>query len=213
MRVRTFCLAELALLCAWLCLDLRASLKAETPWVLPLQLHVAEQDGKPVADEKFLASQVAHARKVFEQAAVDFVERERMRLPARHAVLSSRADRDALSDHVSPPAIHIMVVASLMDVDEPGRIRRGVHWTARKPPHKHFVIVSAISGPYVLAHELGHFLGNREHSDVAGNIMSYQLTDALPFFDADQKRRIAAKVEELVRLGELRPDGEPCAPD
>ena len=69
------------------------------------------------------------------------------------------------------------------------------------------MIVSAISGPYVLAHELGHFLGNPEHSEVAGNLMSYQLTDEVPVLDHAQIGRVRDTVEALFRSSELRKQG------
>jgi hypothetical protein len=67
------------------------------------------------------------------------------------------------------------------------------------------VILSSIAGPDVLAHELGHFLGNREHSDVPGNLMSYEHTDVLPFLDAVQREKLRRTLAGYLRRRELVP--------
>jgi len=175
---------------------------------LTIQFHVVERQGQPVADTAFLAAQLAHARRVFEAVSIDFIAASSKSVPARHAEVVSRADRDAFARYLAPSVINCMVVASLRDVDEPGRVRRGVHWRPRRAPDRHYVIVSAISGPNVLAHELGHFFGNRSHSETPGNIMSYQLTEALPFFDAAQADRVRATLRKQLASSELAPAGE-----
>jgi hypothetical protein len=119
--------------------------------------------------------------------------------------LVTRADRDALGAYVQAGVIDCMIVGTLMDVDEPGRDRRGVHWRVRTQRRRHFVIVSAISGPYVLAHELGHFLGNRAHSATPGNIMSYASRPGVPSLDEAQLRRIRRTLRRMRTTGELQP--------
>jgi hypothetical protein len=118
--------------------------------------------------------------------------------------MESRSDRNALAEHVKPHVINCFVVSSLLDVDEPGRVRRGVHWRAPGPVAPHYVILSAISEADVLAHELGHFLGNPRHSDTPGNLMSYERVGRLPFLDAEQVRRVRRAIRSYVRTGELR---------
>src|SRR5690606_10281460 len=98
------------------------------------------------------------------------------------------------------------VVSSLRDVDDPSRYRQGVHWRPRgvgAPDGAHFVITSSIAGPTVLAHELGHYFGNG-HTDVPGNITSYERGEGPPFFDGDQVRRIHARLRGFLDAGELR---------
>jgi hypothetical protein len=169
--------------------------------------HVANEQGARVADDAFIAGQLAAASRIFEPLGIELVAQPGDPLGAAHARLTSRADRDALGRYARRGAIHCMVVASLLDVDEPGRVRRGVHWTVRDEPAKHFVIVSAIASEYVLAHELGHYFGNRTHSDTPGNLMSYALGEGEPFLDDAQKRRVARTLDALLERGELRPLG------
>ncbi len=54
---------------------------------------------------------------------------------------------------------------SSMDVDEPGRAPRRA-LASRPSPRDSYLIVSQISGRYVLAHKLENMLGNPEHSDI-----------------------------------------------
>jgi hypothetical protein len=100
-----------------------------------------------------------------------------------------------------------------MDVDEPGRERRGVHWHPRSRPARSFLIVSKISKAYVLAHELGHLLGNPKHSGVPGNLMSYERTAEPPFLDAAQIRNVKRTLAALLKGGTLVPvPSAPAAP-
>jgi hypothetical protein len=173
--------------------------------VLPITLHVAESDGAPVVDEAFIAARVARANEIFATYGVQFVVRERKSLPERNAVLESRADRDALGAYFARGTVHVFCVASLRDVDEPDRMRRGVHWRSTTHPGAHFVIVSSIAGVDVLAHELGHYLGNPEHSDVPGNLMSYEHTEVTPFLDEAQALRLKRRLRTYVESRELVP--------
>ncbi len=67
------------------------------------------------------------------------------------------------------------------------------------------MILAAYAGKTVLAHELGHFFGNRTHPKTPGNIMSYDRGQMPPFFDAGQLRKIARFLRAFLRSRELRP--------
>jgi hypothetical protein len=171
--------------------------------VLPLTLHVVEQDGKPVADQAFMAERIARANEIYAPYGVGFAVQERVPLAAAHAHLSSRTDRDALAAYVKRKVINCFVVASLRDVDEPERMRRGVHWHAASRGGAHYVIISTLGGRDVLSHELGHFLGNPEHSPTPGNLMSYEHGPILPFLDPLQRKRLERSLRGYLRRGEL----------
>jgi hypothetical protein len=115
----------------------------------------------------------------------------------------TRSDRDALSRYVKKGAVHVFIVARLMGVDEPGRERRGVHAPPRPSPRDSYLIVSQISGRYVLAHELGHMFGNPQHSDVPGNLMCYQRGEGTPFLDDAQIRRVRRALAALLKEGRI----------
>jgi hypothetical protein len=166
--------------------------------------HVAQESAAPVAGEAFVAAQLAAARSVF-AGLLELEDGGRMALPPGHARLVSRRDRDLLGAYLRPAAVNCMVVGALLDVDEPGRVRRGVHWRVRAQPSRHFVIVSAISGPYVLAHELGHFFGHAAHSSVRDNLMSYDQSGAVPFLDPVQRAGMSATAARMRASGELGP--------
>lgn len=187
------------------------ALAAALPRRVPVQFHVSRRSGTPVADGAFLERQLEHANLIYRPMGIELVALAPRTLHTRHARLQTRAHRDALGASVRPQVLNVFVVATLMDVDEAGRERRGVHWRVRRQPAKHFVILSAISGPYVLAHELGHFLGNPAHSDLVGNLMSYQHTDAVPTLDDAQQANVQRTLDALLVSGELRPASEPRA--
>lgn len=170
---------------------------------IPIVFHVAEREGVAVAPAAFIDEQLAAANSIYVPLGIELVERERVSLAPAHAELVTRADRDALGAFVRQGAVHCFIVGKLMDVDEPGRERRGVHWRPHGKAADSFLIVSKISKPWVLAHELGHFFGHREHSAVPGNLMSYAWTVEPPFLDAAQARRMRQKLRALLKNGKL----------
>jgi hypothetical protein len=171
---------------------------------VPLLFHVAIDGEQPVAEQAFLAQQLRHADRIFEPLGVALSCAGVRRAPAVPARIVSREQRDALGAWLVPRVLNVFVAGSLMDVDEPGRERRGVHWRVRSDPRRHLIILSAKSGPYVLAHELGHFFGNPAHSETPGNLMSYAHTDAIPWLDAHQVARVQTSAAEMLTRGELR---------
>jgi hypothetical protein len=174
--------------------------------VLPLVVHVAEADGHPVVSEAFLDERLERANRIFERYGVSFARvGSAARLPEEHAVVVTRQQRDAFGSRVTPGAIHCFVVRTLIDVDEPPRPRRGVHWRSRIGTRAHYVILSSIAEPDVLAHELGHYLGNPNHSTTRGNLMSYERGEGLPVLDVLQLQRMRARIAALIQRRELRP--------
>jgi hypothetical protein len=177
--------------------------RASEPRRIALVFHVAERDGEAVAPASFVTEQLAAANEIYGPLGIELVDVQRVPLEAAYADVVTRADRDALSPYVRKGAIHCFVVAKLMDVDEPGRERRGVHWHPRLGPGQSFLIVSKISQRFVLAHELGHLFGNPKHSDVPGNLMSYTRTDRPPFLDRAQILRVGRTLDVLLKEGTL----------
>lgn len=184
-------------------LGLGASSSAAIAPVLPIAFHVAETKGHPVVDPSFIEQRVARANEIFAPYEIAFAQSAMLPLGAEHAAIESRADRDALSANVGRGVIDCFVVRSLRDVDDPIQMRRGVHWHSATHVGTHFLILSSIAGPNVLAHELGHFLGNPKHSQVPGNLMSYLPKDGLPFLDSAQARRLTRTVRDYLRRHEL----------
>jgi hypothetical protein len=180
-----------------------------------LIVHVAQREGEAVAPASFISEQLAAANSIYQPLGIDLVDIERVPLGAEHAEMITRTDRDALARYVKKGAIHVFIVAKLMDVDEAGRERRGVHWHPRPSPRDSYLIVSQISGRYVLAHELGHMFGNPEHSDVPGNLMCYQRAEGTPFLDEAQIRRLRRALAALLKEGRIvalpPPQSEPPA--
>jgi hypothetical protein len=198
-----FCLAAwITAIMAMLCLPATLA-RAEGPRRIPIIFHVAQREGEAVAPESFISEQLAAANTIYRPLGIDLVDIERVPLGAQHAEMLTRSDRDALARYVKKGAIHVFIVAKLMDVDEAGRERRGVHWHPRPSPRDSYLIVSQISGRYVLAHELGHMFGNPQHSDVPGNLMCYQRAEGTPFLDDAQIRRVRRALAALLKEGRI----------
>lgn len=185
------------LLFALLCWSASAAAQQQ----VPVLVHMAEADGRAVASAEFVQEQLERANTIYRPLGLELVIVGQRRMSAARMV--TREDRDALGTQLVAGLVNWFVVAQLMDVDEPGRERRGVHWHVRTNPRRRFVIVSAISGPYVLAHELGHYLGNPTHSEVAGNLMSYQHTDEVPLLDPAQRANVLRTLRGMRARGEL----------
>ncbi len=176
---------------------------------LPVVFHVAVGEAGPVVDEAWLDAQVADANRIFADHGVQFVRSEVVALPAENAVLEDRVDRNALGAFLRPGVVNAFIVASLRDVHDPELLRQGVHWrpygrkTDRRGRVAHLVIVAAYARPTVLAHELGHFFGNPQHTTVKGNLMSYDRGPGPPVLDATQGRRVKQHVRRFLRSLEV----------
>ena len=152
-------------------------------------------------DDLWINAQLETANRLMAPANVRFVLQGIEVLDAAHSRLETRADRDALGGLVTgharrlpggarPRVVDVFIVELLRDVDEPPRLRMGVHWRQRKNRQNRYVILAASAGSSVLAHELGHYFGN-PHTDVVDNVMSYRRSDpAKMAFDEAQLTRI-----------------------
>jgi hypothetical protein len=174
---------------------------AEAQVQVPVLLHMARENGADVAPEAFIQDQLEHANTIYRPLGLELVIAGRRAMALARMI--TREDRDALGPQRVAGVVNWFVVAQLMDVDEPGRERRGVHWHLRASPRVRYVIVSAIAGPWVLSHELGHFFGNPNHSQVAGNLMSYDWSLPVPFLDDAQQANVARTVRGMRARGEL----------
>ncbi len=166
-----------------------------------LRLWIAPHDDDAFDDHAFVATQLEHANLHHQPAGLAFaIVETRTLTPAERAIVS-RADRDALG-HANwrRGVIDVYLVSSLANVDEPGEIR-GVHWRSRADRKRRFIIVSRISPPHVLAHELGHYFG-LPHSDAPASLMNTS-ANALPerAFLPDEITRITRRARALFSSG------------
>lgn len=155
----------------------------------------------------WLDAQLAEANRLFAAADLAFTVTELVALPDEHLEVRTRAHRDALGhDRFQRGTIDVYLVAYLGDVDVPGQEIRGVHWRSQKDRARRFVIVSTISPPKVLAHELGHFFG-LPHSHYPESIMNKAPRAAPPYeerrFAERELSRIRTRAKELLRSAAL----------
>ncbi|MAQ18832.1 MAG: hypothetical protein CMN30_29050 [Sandaracinus sp.] len=169
---------------------------------IPVRFRVAHIGGQPVKSAEWLAEQIATANRVFGVTGLSFRNVGVEPLDGDHAVLDDRHDRNQLGRYLERGAVNVFVVGEMRDVDNQLEWRRGVHWRLPWQPDRHFLVLTGIAPPTTLAHELGHFFGNRAHRWVPGNIMSYE-HGAAPHFDPDQERRVVSTARTLLRSRQL----------
>lgn len=174
-----------------------------------ISLSIAKDEtGARVVDDDWVNAQIADANRLFQPHGTSFrwvIEKE---LHDAHASMHSRDDRNALTPLTERSGfIDVFVVRELEDVDDPGRLRMGVCWTnaGKKDTGKRFIIIARSARPTVLAHELGHFFGNREHSNVINNLMSYSReVGASVFLDDKQVANIKSFTRMFLDTGRLK---------
>lgn len=176
----------------------------QTVPIIPIAVQVASVDGAPVVDAAWVDAQIDAANRLFADVPVAFRRVALAPCRACPAQLVTRADRDAALARLAPRVINLRVAAALMDVDEPGRVRRGVHWRVGGDPERRGVLLSSIAGPDILAHELGHYFGNG-HSTVVDNLMSYERGDGPVVVSPAQVETIRRTLRGLLAEGKLRP--------
>lgn len=185
---------------------------APSPTLIEIRPVVAAPDGAPVVDRAWLEARVARSNAIFAPYDLRFTlgPTETIAAPVDARV---RADRDALAKHVAPAVVNLFVVGTLMDIHEEGRVRRGVHWKARRGGRRvHYVIMASYASEGILAHELAHFFGNPKHRHRPGNLVGYVPGLGLPTLDPDQEARMRRALRRMVRSGELAPRDPPAVP-
>ena len=170
--------------------------------VIPLRFRVVHIGGRPTKSKRWLARQIRVANRVFAPTGLRFQAAGVAPLSGEHAVLDDRHDRNQLSRYLERGVVNVYVVGDMRDVDNQNEWRRGVHWRLPWQPDQHFLVLTSIAPPTTLAHELGHYFGNRRHRMIRGNIMSYD-HGPRPRFDPDQERRVRDTARTLLRSHQL----------
>lgn len=175
--------------------------------VIGLRIHHAI----PLTDDtrRWLDEQLAEANRLFAATGLAFTVTATTALPEDLARPMTRDDRDRLGhDRFAKGQIDVYLVSYLGDVDVPGQEIRGVHWRSQKDRSRRWVILSTISPPRVLAHELGHFFG-LPHSHYPESIMNKAPRQNPPpearRFADRELRRIALRAKDLLRDHALVP--------
>jgi hypothetical protein len=191
---------------AWLALGRRGASAHETPpiSVVPLSFAVATEGGTPVEGAEWIEAHVAEMEQLMGPLGIHPRRVGLREIDGRFARLETRQDRDALAAELRPHVVNVFVVGTLVDVDEAGRLRRGVHWRNEANVAQRYVILSTLAAPGVLAHEMGHYFG-LGHTQVVDNLMSYERTGGPVFLDAWQARIIQRGARQAFASGELLP--------
>jgi len=186
--------------------DLRCD--PERRFCLGIELHVAVKESGPVRSADWVLAQVRKADALFALIDVSFQLSGVHALPADRARMVSRKDRDLLGrKRHTVGVIHVFVVEYLANVDDPGEIY-GVHWRDRDNTSRRWIILSAISWGFTLAHELGHFFG-LPHCNHRGSIMNKTGRDKTPMsergFVPQEVKRMKKRLRRMLRKKYLLP--------
>lgn len=174
--------------------------------VFGLSFAIARDNGQRVVDDAWVMKQIDSANRLFVPLGVRFRWKYEKDLPEPHGELHSRKDRDALASLVERSVIDVFIVRDLEDVDTPGVLRMGVCWQG---PGRKYVVVAHTARDTVLAHELGHFFGNHQHSAVLNNLMSYNRDGTKVFLDEQQGATIKQTAALYLANGTLADIGPP----
>lgn len=176
-------------------------------------LHVATIDGKPVAGEPWLTTQLARANEILAGTDVQVEEGGRAQLGEGEADIMTVAERHALGSRADRDGtVHVFVVRKLADKDKKGAFINGVHWRYRGGSKRYrgrrYIILSASAHADTLAHELGHFFG-LPHVKTPDNLMSYQRAGGDIFLTRVQIRRVNRRLRRAVRTRLVLPRPAP----
>lgn len=154
-----------------------AATKARRPPELeiPLRVRVARCKGKPVRDQRWVASHLAATRRILARHGITLDVQHETFTPSRCELLDA-SHRHAMASHVMMDGkATVLVVQRVRDLDVKSYNLMGVHWRYRGKMAawrgRRWVFLTARARPPVLAHELAHYFGLR-HDRAGGTLMT-----------------------------------------
>ncbi len=164
-----------------------------------VRVFALEDDEHPAVPREWFRARLDHANRLFDPIGVEFVVDSWQRLRVASAAVDTRAQRDGLgAANPHQGQVDVYLVSRLTDVDAPPAEIRGVHWRLRRDISQRWVIMSAISGPMVLAHELGHFF-SLPHGVETTSIMNKR-----PRSDPPWEERVFTRREQTTMVAALK---------
>lgn len=140
----------------------------ENPGPIPLRVYVATKESEPIESKEAIDRRIELTNKIYLKASptIQFSLVSMSPLPTTPIDLVRQIDRNNLAKRIQviDKAIHVFIVNSISDTDDPTSTIAGVHWkyngNQKECLGRHYIILSARdSNPDTLAHELGHWFG------------------------------------------------------
>jgi hypothetical protein len=168
---------------------------------LPLTVHIATDEGDPVASRTRIARWVRRANRALRPAGLEVDVRSVRHLPAGWTSVTRWRQRRKLANYAPHDGtIHVFVIEEL-DTKRRRMFRRrirGLHWRYRGLNRdlrsREYVVVTEGAPTTTFVHELGHLFGLR-HSTAINNIMCSCRRGMKVQFTDTQMRSIQTGVE------------------
>jgi hypothetical protein len=191
------------LLCLTLCL-LCVSPMLMGMTQVPLSIHIATKNDKPVSKQAWIDEFVATANRLFKPADIFFKINKTSTFSKPGSIIKEVAQRHALARYAEKDgSIHLFVVERLADKAIKDKWISGVHWRYQGKDKQYrgrrYIILSRwaarIDTP---AHELGHFFG-QAHAKLPDNLMKSLPRDDDAKFSKWQIGKIKKQLRKMMQ--------------
>jgi len=155
-----------------------------------LTVHVASEDGVPIAGRREIAQWIERANRALRPHGLEVELRQIAAITGYTSITRRRQRRQLASMATYDGTIHVFITENL-DTRNPTLRRRvrGLHWRYhgfhRELRQREFVVVTLGAPKTTFAHEVGHLMGLR-HSTSEDNIMCSCRRGGDTSFSADQ---------------------------
>ncbi len=171
---------------------------------IPLTVHLATEQGDPVASRARVTQWVLRANRALSQAGIEVYVHDVRHLPRGWRAVTRAQQRRKLAGYApSDGTIHVFVTEEL---DKPRRRRvrrrvRGLHWRyrgfRRDLRQREYVVVTDGAPNTTFAHELGHLFG-LAHSKSSTTIMCSSRQRNLLGFTGNQSSQMRAGARAFI---------------
>ncbi len=170
---------------------------------IPLTVHVATEEGDPVASRSRLTQWVLRANRALERSGIEVYVHSVRHLPRGWGAVTRAGQRRQLASYApNDGTIHVFAIEELDRPRRRARRRvRGLHWRyrglRRDLREREYVVVTDGAPNTTFAHELGHLFG-LGHSKAQTNIMCSCRRGSVLGFSPDQSAQMRSGAQAFL---------------